>query len=135
MKNIKKLISLRKQIGTILCLIILAFQVNAQTLTSPDKHLLLEFELKEGGVPSYTLSYKNKPVIKPSTLGLELNNTPSMMEGFTIIKEERNSVDDSWEPVWGEQKTIRNHYNELLVTLAQEDQQGRYIRIRFRLFN
>lgn len=111
------------------------FQVNAQTLTSPDKHLSLKFELKEGGVPSYTLSYKKKPVIKSSKLGLELNNAHSMIAGFTLINEERNSVDSSWDPVWGEQKTIRNHYNELLITLAQEAQQGRYIRIRFRLFN
>lgn len=135
MKNIKKLISLRKQIGITLFLMALIFQVNAQTLTSPDKHLLLEFELKENGEPSYALSYKNKPVIKSSKLGLELHGSPSLMDGFTIIEEERNSVDDAWEPIWGEQKTIRNHYNELVLTLAQEEQKGRYIRIRFRLFN
>lgn len=135
MKNIKKLISLQKQIGITWFLIALAFQVNAQMLTSPDKHLLLEFELKENGEPAYALTYKNKPVIKSSKLGLELNGSPSMSDGFTIIEEERNSVDDSWEPIWGEQRTIRNHYNELLITLAQEAQQGRYIRIRFRLFN
>lgn len=133
MKNIKKIIL--KQIWATACLIMVLFQVNAQTLTSPDKHLSLKFELKEGGVPSYTLSYKKKPVIKSSKLGLELNGSPSMSDGFTIIEEERNSVDDSWEPIWGEQRTIRNHYNELLITLAQEAQQGRYIRIRFRLFN
>jgi hypothetical protein len=121
---------------TLLCLLacLAAIQLQAQTITSPDKNLSLKFELN-GGVPSYQLTYKNKPVIKPSKLGLELNGLPSLMDGFTITNTEQNTVDSSWNPIWGEQKTIRNQYNELLVTLSQPAQKDRNIRIRFRLFN
>lgn len=112
-----------------------AVQLKAQVITSPDKNLSLKFELTGNGAPSYQLNFKNKPVIKPSKMGLELNGSPSLMEGFTVTNTEEKSVDDSWNPVWGEQKTIRNNYNELLVTLAQKEQQGRFIRLRFRLFN
>ncbi|WP_210488149.1 glycoside hydrolase family 97 protein [Rufibacter aurantiacus] len=110
-------------------------QLQAQTLTSPDKNLTFKFELKEKGVPTYQLTYKKKPVIKPSTLGIETKDVASFLDGFTVVKTELQSVNDTWEPVLGEQKTIRNNYNELLVTLTQKAQKDRTIRLRFRLFN
>lgn len=126
---------LRKSVIPSLFACIFAFPLSAQTLTSPDKNLELEFAVDENGVPSYQLSFKNKPVIKPSALGLELANSPSMMEGFTITNTAENSVDETWDPVWGEQKSIRNTYNELLVTLTQPAEENRFIHIRFRLFD
>lgn len=112
-----------------------SIQVQAQVLSSPDKNLKLTFELDRNGVPSYQLSYKGKVVIKPSMLGLELADKPSMMKGFSITNTAQTSVDEFWEPVWGEQRSIHNHYNELLVTLTQATEENRFIRIRFRLFN
>jgi len=108
---------------------------HAQTITSPDKNLTLTFGLKENGVPTYQLTYKQKDVIKTSKLGLETKDVPSFMDGFTITKTEQAAFDETWNPVWGEQKSIRNHYNELLVTLTQKAVKDRFIRIRFRLFN
>ncbi|WP_026705906.1 glycoside hydrolase family 97 protein [Flavobacterium soli] len=107
----------------------------AQEITSPDKNLTLKFSLIQNGVPSYELNYKNKPVIKSSKLGIETKDIPSFLDGFTIAKVENTTFDESWNPVWGEQKTIRNHYTELLVTLAQKSVKDRIIKVRFRLFN
>ena len=112
----------------------LSLILDAQVLTSPDKNLILNFEVRDG-VPYYQLSYKNKAVIKPSKLGLELRSTPSFLDSFTVTNTQISSTDKSWNPVWGEQKTIRNNYNELEVTLTQKAQKGRFIRIRFRIFN
>lgn len=95
----------------------------------------MQFELKENGVPSYQLTYKGKAVIKSSTLGLELKDSPSLLDGFTVTNTAQANVDTSWDPVLGEEKTIRDNYNELVVTLAQAKNNNRYIRIRFRLFN
>lgn len=108
---------------------------NAQQLASPDQNLELKFGLSTKGEPTYELSYKKKAVIKTSKLGLELKGAPSFLDGFQIDKSEKSSFDETWSPVLGEQKNIRNHYNELLVTLSQKAVNGRYIRIRFRLFN
>ncbi|MDT0641244.1 glycoside hydrolase family 97 protein [Zunongwangia sp. F363] len=105
----------------------------AQEINSPDGDLHLKFKLVNGK-PQYQLNFKGNPVIKPSFLGLELKNIPSMVEGFEVEKTEKQTVDTSWNPVWGEEKVIRNHYNELLVTLYQPEYY-RNIRIRFRLFN
>lgn len=125
----------RKSLLTLL-LCACTFLLHAQTtITSPDKNLILTFALQENGVPTYQLSYKNKPVIKTSKLGIETNDVPSFMNGFTVTNTEQKTVDDSWEPILGEQKTIRNNYNELLVTLSQKEQKDRHIRVRFRLFN
>jgi len=109
--------------------------VQAQEISSPNKNLSLKFELNNAGTPTYQLKYKKKDVIKTSKLGLETKDVPSFLSGFNVAKTEQSSADESWNPVWGEQKTIRNHYNELLVTLTQKAEKDRYIRIRFRLFD
>lgn len=115
---------------------ILPFIMNAQeVVTSPDGNLSLKFELQANGVPAYQLNYKNKSVIKPSVLGLDTKDVTSFKKDFTVVKTERSSADSKWTPVWGEQKSIRNHYNELAVTLEQKAEKGRSIVIRFRLFN
>jgi hypothetical protein len=116
-------------------LLLLVTTIKAQTILSPDKNLTLKFALAANGVPTYQLTYKQKQVIKTSKLGIETKDVPSFLDGFTITKTEQQSFNESWNPVWGEQKTIRNNYNELLVTLAQKAVKDRYIRIRFRLFN
>jgi hypothetical protein len=113
----------------------LSLSLQAQSIKSPDGNLVLTFQVSGEGVPSYELSYKQKPVIKPSRLGIETQDVPSFLTGFSITDSKQTSVDENWNPVMGEQKTIRNQYNELLVTLAQKEQKGRYILIRFRVFN
>ena len=86
------------------------------------------------GEPVYELSYKGKEVIKPSKLGLELKNDPGLMNGFTLADIKTSAFDETWEPVWGEVKSIRNHYNEMAVTLNQKAQDRNLI-ICFRLYN
>ncbi len=106
----------------------------AQEIKSPNTNLTLTFALQEGGVPTYQLTYKGRAVIKQSKLGLELKNTTSLTNGFTVASATRRTVDESWQPVWGEVKTIRNHYNELTVTLAQAAS-SRTMKVRFRVFD
>lgn len=105
----------------------------AQNLQSPDGNLILSFELKEGH-PTYQLTFKGKTVIKPSLLGFEIKNQPSLANGFSVTKTEQSTFDETWEPVWGEETTIRNHYNEMAVTLTQAST-GRILLLRFRLFD
>lgn len=108
---------------------------HAQELKSPNGKLELAFTLQSGGVPSYTLKYKNKDIIKPSKLGLELKgDKKSLLNDFSIADTKSSSFDESWKPVWGEVNSIRNHYNELAVTLNQQET-NRSIIIRFRLFD
>ncbi|WP_132053651.1 glycoside hydrolase family 97 protein [Pseudocnuella soli] len=112
-----------------------ATAVQAQQLLSPDKNVALQFTLLNGGVPSYTLSYKGKPVIKPSKLGLHLKgDAKSLLNDFTVTNTATNVFDETWKPVWGEVSSIRNHYNELAVTLTQKETTRQMI-IRFRLYD
>ena len=106
----------------------------AGSITSPNGQLQLNFSVNPQGEPVYELFYKGKAVIKPSKLGLELKNDPGLMNGFTLTDTQTSTFDETWEPVWGEVKQIRNHYNEMAVTLNQKAQ-DRNIIIRFRLFN
>ena len=122
-----------KQILLATVLLCSAFLLKAETIKSPNGEMALNVELKNG-VPVYQLDYKNQPVIKESKLGLELKDGKNLTEGFELTKKETSSFDESWTPVWGEVKTIRNNYNELAVTLTQPST-NRHILIRFRVFN
>ena len=145
-----------KSIFSFTSLISFALVVNAQKLTSPDGNFIMNFSLNQEGAPVYELTYKDKAVIKPSTLGLELKKEDAnkkttfdwkertdkdqldaktnLMTGFIIKDTETSTFDETWKPVWGEESEIRNNYNELAVTLEQPEN-DRYIIIRFRLFN
>jgi hypothetical protein len=120
---------------TSILILSLIFQVIAQELRSPNGQLNMVFSLQNDGTPTYQLSYKGKQVIKPSTLGMELkNDQKSLLNDFVLTNSQTSSHDSSWEPVWGEVKTIRNHYNELLVAMTQKST-DRIMNIRFRLFD
>jgi hypothetical protein len=121
----------------LLILLVLFFSLNAvaQEIKSPNGKLSFSFELSGEGEPTYKLSFNGKAVIQKSRLGIELKELPSLTRGFTIAKAEPSQLDQTWAPVWGEEKEIRNHYNELAVTLQQVSVNNRRIIIRFRLFD
>lgn len=123
--------------------LLLPLSVAAQTVSSPNGAISVSFSLADGGRPTYEMTYKGRPVVKPSHLGLELAKDKhatkgfaetSLMDGFTESHSEVSSFDEIWKPVWGETATIRNHYNELLVSLSQ-DHTGRQMNIRFRVYD
>lgn len=126
----------------------------SEALLSPDGKLRLSFSVKDG-IPMYALQRDGKDVVLPSRLGFEMRGTVKsekidiqadrisktdalpgyMMDcGFELLSSSRDSLDEIWEPVWGEESSIRNHYNELLVRLRQKES-GRRMDVRFRLFD
>ena len=117
---------------------------------SPDGNICVNFDVNEG-IPFYNVMFNGKQVIKDSHLGLELAsvkgngefnnfdnkqvaNQNSLCDGFSLISARSMSFDETWEPVWGEESSIRNHYNEMAVTLRQ-DELNRYIIVRFRVYD
>lgn len=143
-----------KKIIFLLNLCVLSYMVQAQELISPNGNLVMKFSVQNGGIPTYQLDYKGKQVIKPSKLGLELigNTTKvefgaemdikaesidpktSLYDNFEVLDTKASSFDETWQPVWGETKNIRNHYKELAVTLNQKGTDRQMV-IRFRLFD
>ena len=129
---------------------------DVNTLSSPDGKLEMSFHLTGDGTPEYTLDYDGRPVILSSGMGFELRGVlkaqkidynadgtvsksdwkpcESLHDGFAVESVERSSHDETWTPVWGEEDSIRNHYNELAVNLVQASTERRLV-IRFRLFN
>ena len=111
------------------------FGLKAQELKSPNGNFKMVFALEKDGRPTYQLFMKNKEIIKKSKLGLELQkDKKSLLNDFTLVNEVRNTFDETWKTVWGEETEIRNHYNELALTLKQNETERQVI-IRFRLFN
>ncbi|MBD9092830.1 MAG: glycoside hydrolase family 97 protein [Bacteroides oleiciplenus] len=129
MKNMKVI-----KLFSFLLLLLVSNWAMAEGITSPNGQLQLNFSVNAQGEPIYELSYKGKAVIKPSKLGLELKDDPGLMNGFTLADTQTSTFDETWEPVWGEVKQIRNHYNEMAVTLNQKAQDRNMI-IRFRLYD
>lgn len=110
-----------------------ALNVDADVVTSPNGIVSIDFQLKNG-IPTYKVDYKGKPVIKESRLGLELRDGKNLMDGFEQLNVTTSTFDETWRPVWGEVKEIRNHYNEYLAELKQGST-DRYMNIRFRVYD
>lgn len=126
---------MKKSIYVGLVFMLFLTTINAQQLKSPNQKLQMQFTIQGDGTPSYSLNYKNKVVIKPSKLGLELkNDAKSLLNDFTVVDTKTSTFDETWKPVWGEVSSIRNYYNELAVTLNQKGT-NRQLIIRFRLFD
>ncbi len=145
-----------KHVLSILTLATVSLTASAQDLVSPNGNLKLYFNLDDQGRPTYSLTYKDRDVIKPSHLGFELkkedpnkaqdfefktradaskiDRKADLMTGFKQTAYDITKNDETWHPVWGEENTIRNRYTELCVTLTQPDL-DRYIKVRFRLFD
>lgn len=151
-----------KKIPTLITLFAAAASMSAQdlapagvhTLVSPEGNLSLKFTLTESGQPCYWLDRGEKHVVLPSTLGFEFRGKAAdpkfgygetltvlpygepdnFYSGFEVEKTEESSFDETWKPVWGEESEIRNHYNEMAVTLKQ-GVTGRIMILRFRLYD
>ncbi len=125
---------MRSKAFSIALVLMLLFNIaQAEEIQSPNGNFTLRFEV-DNGVPTYQLLLNNKFIIKKSELGIELKDTESLLNDFTLKDTKESSFDETWKPVWGEEKEIRNNYNELLVTLHQKGT-GRDLIIRFRLFD
>ncbi len=116
-----------------LLLLVATLPLQASEVSSPDGSIRVNFEL-QGTVPTYSVTYQGKPIILPSRLGYDLDKKADLLDGFTLLNEERSTFDETWTPVWGENREIRNHYNELLVCLAQTAE-DRFMNIRFRVYD
>ena len=126
---------MKKLIQVLFVLLISINSSIAQELKSPNGEFTMSFSLLQDGTPTYALSYKNNPIIKSSKLGFELKNDKnSLLNGFVVTNSKTATFDETWKPVWGEVSQIRNHYNELAVTLNQKST-DRLVVIRFRLFD
>ena len=130
------------KITVLLCAVLMPFMTSAQEVKSPGGQVTVKFYL-ESGRPTYEMSYKNRAVVKPSHLGLELAKDKhaskgmretSLMDGFEIKDTKTSTFDETWKPVWGEVAKVRNHYNELAVTLDQPATKREMI-IRFRVYD
>lgn len=107
-----------------------------ETLSSPDGNIQLSFELSNDGVPSYSVSFGNEEIIKPSTMGFLLKDAAPLTAGFKIDKITHMSADSTWAPVWGENDSIRDHYNGMTVQLSQQTGDTvRKLDIQFRVYD
>ncbi|MDY4562445.1 MAG: glycoside hydrolase family 97 protein [Candidatus Cryptobacteroides sp.] len=120
----------------ILCVsagLISAQDSNLRKVSSPDGNVELSFNLKDGHIPVYSLDYKGKPVVGESHLGFKLQGS-GMYDWFEISDTATREIDETWNPVWGEESQIRNHCNEMTVTLRQTSS-NRFMKICFRVFD
>lgn len=118
----------------ILGLLLLGSIIYAQKIQSPSKSIEVDFNLDNAGKPNYSVLYKNKKVVNQSFLGLKLKDETDFTSGFSLQNSKTTSVDETWQPVLGEEKNIRNNYSELSLELIQKST-GKKLNIVFRVFN
>ena len=123
-----------KKITTTIFTLLAIGAINAQTIESPSKHLKVNFELTANGQPSYSVTYKGKEIVKPSTLGFVLKEAEALENGFTVTNYTTKSVNDAWQPVLGEYKEIKDIHNEGTFQLTQIST-NRNVNVTFRVFD
>ena len=124
---------MKKLFAKFFLMLCLPLAVNASEITSPNGEIKVDFNLN-GSVPTYSVTFRGNTVVKPSRLGYYLKDAENLLDGFTVKAEEQSTFDETWQPVWGENRNIRNHYNELLVKLQQTATE-RNMNIRFRVYD
>lgn len=112
-----------------------AFAQRALTVSSPNQAIVVTLRNAPTGEIRYQVAYKGKSVIEPSGLGFSLSKPKVMLNRFTVVATDSASTDETWKPVWGESSQIRNHYNQLSVTVQDRSGSGIQMRVRFRVFN
>ncbi len=123
-----------KRISLLISMLLCMHITFAQQVQSPNGTLKCTFSLTDKGQPSYRLDLGEKAVIKPSMLGFDLVDGSELRTGFELLDSEESTFDNTWQTVWGEESSIRNHYNQLIVKLHQKGT-ARYMNIVFRLFD
>ncbi|WP_298302186.1 glycoside hydrolase family 97 protein [Flavobacterium sp.] len=118
----------------LLAFLISILSVEAQNVSSPSKTISLSFKLSSDGKPTYSVSYKTKPIVKESSLGIVIKESKSLENNFKIDSIGQKSFNETWQPVLGEQSNIKNSYNEMTVALSQPSTDKR-INIIFRVFD
>lgn len=96
------------------------------TLLSPSSLMKLEVFIVDGQA-QYRLIAGDREIIKASKLVIMSGgkNIVSIDDDATVHE---SSFDETWEQVWGEQRLVRNNYNELVL-------QSKGASVRFRLFD
>ncbi len=115
-------------------LLLFAVSSFAQMTLSPSKQLQVDFSINAVGKPIYKVSYLNKEIIQDSELGIALKDNNALDYGFTLLSQESKSVNETWQPVLGEQSSIQNTYNQVTYFLLQKET-NRKLNIIFRVYN
>jgi alpha-glucosidase len=103
-------------------------------ITSPDGNVIVTFWLNEGS-PFYKVSTTRQAIVNDSKMGFVLKGLPALDKNFRIESIVKSAFDETWTQPWGEVKTIRNHYNALLVTLEEDASPHRKMLVEFRVYN
>ena len=108
----------------------------SQSVESPDGNVVVTFDVgDERGDLIYSVGFEGRPIVVDSRLGLALKDAPSLESGFEISGVSRSSHDDTYSPVYGERRTIRDNYNQLVVDLKESHSPHRKLRLTFRAYD
>ena len=110
-------------------------EASPMKISSPDGDVVVEFALDDSGVPGYLVNFRQKAVIKRSSLGFELEGQPPLASGFRTLGVRTDSFEQTWPMPWGEDAQVINRYNEMVVELQQGDSDGRSMNIHLRAYD
>ncbi len=105
------------------------------TITAPSNNIVIDFSMLKDGSPYYLVKHKNTKVIDTSTFGFTVKDQIPLQKGFKILTSSSKNYNETWEMPWGEQRTVKNHYNETIVHLQEEKAPNRLLTLYFRAYD
>ncbi len=115
--------------------LLLASLVQGAEIRSPDRKIVFSIDVSAGGVPTYSVWYREEPVVGESRLGLRFAEHLGLDAGLRVTAERIRNEDTKWDQPWGERREVRDFYNELLVTFESTDDTPRHFNVRVRVHN
>ena len=136
--NIRTIFEIFKTTAWTACSLFLIFGLAScsggkQSVQSPSGKINVTFSLNEDGQPQYSMTFDGEQIVKPSSMGFELLDGSTIAKHFKVDKVSHTTHDSYWEPVWGENDSIRDHYNAMTVSMV--DDKGTKLNVEFRVFN
>lgn len=104
---------MKKSIGIVIASLFTVTHLCAAPVTvqSPDGKISASFDVKDGAL-SYAVSKNGVPVVGSSKI--EIIKDAKM----TLVDQSMRENDTNWQPTWGQFSTVRDHHNELTLSLT-----------------
>jgi alpha-glucosidase len=103
-------------------------------VASPDGRNEVTVGVRDGGL-YYALRRDGRVILMPSRLGFEFRGAPPLRDSLAITGTARNTVDETWTQPWGEVAHVRDHHNEVKVSVVETAAPARRFDVVFRVFD
>ncbi|BBE16070.1 alpha-glucosidase [Aquipluma nitroreducens] len=105
------------------------------SVSSPNGQIKVEFNIDKEGKAFYNVSHKNVPVIGNSYISFKFNDAKELKENLSVVDTKKNTINESWERIWGPTLKVVNNCNMLEIQLQEKSKLKRRFNVIFKVYD